>query len=132
MQGAAEDFASADGGLVLIGQATPRHAAHFRRRLGVELPVLADEQRITYKAIGAKVSGVGGLFGPKVVAKGIATIASKRVVQGKTIGHAGQLGGALVIAPGGRVVFAQIAHDAGDNASPGELLAAIQAQPAPA
>ncbi len=117
---------------MLIGQATPRHAAHFRRRLGITLTVLADERRATYKAIGAEVAGVGGLFGPRVVAKGIATMASQRVVQGRTIGHPGQLGGALVIAPGGRVLFCQIARNAGDNTAPQALLEAVREQPAPA
>ena len=36
-------FEESGGHLVLIGQATPRQAAHFRRRQGIQLPVLADE-----------------------------------------------------------------------------------------
>ena len=59
--------------LVFIGQATPRHAAHFRQRMEFDAPVLADEKRQTYKLIGAKHGNVNQLIGPKVVAKGVLT-----------------------------------------------------------
>jgi AhpC/TSA antioxidant enzyme len=101
---------------VLIGQATPADAASFRRQFEIELPVLADERRTSYKAVGAKMSGVNGLLGPKVVLKGIKTSLGRRVMQGKTVGHPAQLGASLVIAPGGEVLFKQLANDASDNA----------------
>ena len=46
--------------------------------------------------------------------------------QGRTIGHPAQLGGAMVIAPGGAVVWSHMAEDASDNASPEEILAAVR------
>jgi len=110
---------------VLIGQATPRHAAHFRRRHELSLPILADEERESYKAAGLKVGGVGDLLGPKSVAKGALTMLRTGKVQGRVIGNASQLGGAMVIGPGGEVLFKQMAKDASDNASPQELLAAL-------
>jgi hypothetical protein len=123
---AREQFEAAGAGQVLIGQATPRQAAHFRRRQGIELPVLADENRVSYQAIGAKKGSVGELVGPAVVAKGLVTSARYGVLQGKTVGDAAQLGGALVVAPGGQVVFSQLAKNAGDNISPEEILAAVR------
>jgi hypothetical protein len=45
-------------------------------------------------------------------------------MQGRTVGNPAQLGGAMVIGPSGRVVWARMAEDAGDNASPKEILAA--------
>jgi hypothetical protein len=112
--------------LVLIGQLTPRHAAHFRRRQGIALPVLADEQRASYRAAGAKVGGVTDLFGPKIVAKGALTTLRTGKLQGRTIGHPAQLGGAIVVAPGDTVVYERMARDASDNASPEEILAAAR------
>jgi len=126
LDGAREQFEAAGASLVLIGQLTPRHAAHFRRRQKIELPVLADEDRASYRAAGAKVATFGELLGPRVVAKGIATSRETRQVQGKTLGHPAQLGGAMLIAPGGRVVWSHMADDAGDNASPEEILAAVR------
>ncbi len=123
---AREDFAQAGVELVLIGQATPRHAAHFRRTRKIDLPVLADEDRRTYKAIGARNGTLGQLLGPKVVAKGALTTLRTGAVQGRTIGSPTQLGAALVVAPGGEVLFEHLARDAGDNVSPEQLLAAVR------
>ena len=126
MDGARGEFEAAGVGLVLIGQATPRHAAHFRKRQKIELPVLADERRDSYKAAGAKVGGVSDLLGPKVFAKGLATIASTGKMQGRTIGHPAQLGGAAVIGPGDNVIWSKMAQDASDNASAEEILRALR------
>ncbi len=127
LHGARSKFQSAGARLVLIGQATPRHAAQFRRRHGIQLPVLADEERVSYKAAGAKVAGVLDLFGPKVIAKGALTGARHRIIQGRTIGDAAQLGGAMVVSPDGAVAWSHMSADAGDNASPEEILAAVRA-----
>jgi hypothetical protein len=45
--------------------------------------------------------------------------------QGRTLGHPAQLGGSIVVAPGGEIVASHMAQDASDNASPDELLAAV-------
>ncbi len=123
---AREQFEAAGLKVVLIGQATPADAARFRQRLHIDMPVLADEHRVTYKAIGARPATVGELVGPKVVAKGVLTSARNRVFQGKTVGSATQLGGAVVIRPGGEIAYRHLAQDASDNASPEALLAAVR------
>lgn len=114
--------------IVLVGQATPRHAAHFRRRYELELPVLADSDRASYRAAGAKVATVGELLGPKSVTKGIGHAVKSRgaIRQGRVIGHPAQLGGALVVTPGGEVPWAHMSDDASDNAAPQELLEAAR------
>jgi peroxiredoxin len=123
-----EKFEAAGLGLALIGQATPRHAAHFRRKFELELPVLADEKRESYRAAGAKVATMGELLGPKSVSKGIGHAVRSRgsVRQGKMIGHPAQLGGAMIIAPDGRVAWSHMADDASDNAATEELLEAAR------
>lgn len=126
MDRARREFEAAGVNLVLIGQLTPRHAAHFRRREKVGLPVLADERRVSYKAAGAKVGSLNDLVGPKVVAKGALTTLRTGKLQGRTIGHPAQLGGAMVIAPPGEVVWSHMASDASDNASPEEILVAAR------
>ncbi len=119
-------FEQAGARLVLIGQATPRQAAHFRRRQGIQLPVLADEERVSYRAAGAKMASVADLFNPMVVAKGALTGLREKTIQTRTIGDASQLGGALVVAPDGRITWSHMSKDAGDNASPEEILAAVR------
>jgi prostamide/prostaglandin F2alpha synthase len=123
---ARQDFGDAGATLVLIGQLTPRHAAHFRRRQKITLPVLTDETRTTYKLAGARVGSMNDLLGPKVIAKGALTTLRTGKLQGRTIGHPAQLGGVMVIAPDGEVILKRMAKDASDNASPKEILGAVR------
>ena len=126
MDGARQDFKTAGVNLVLIGQGTPRQAAEFRRRQGIQLPVLADHDRVSYKAAGTKVGGVTDLFSPQTVAKGLLATARTRRTQTRTIGNAAQLGGALVVLPDGSIPWSRMAEDASDNAPPEEILAAVR------
>jgi peroxiredoxin len=123
---ARSEFDRVGGNLVLIGQATPRHAAHFRRRQGIQLAVLADEERVSYAAAGTKSGGVLDLWHPKVVFKGTITGVRERTVQTRTIGDANQLGGALVVDTQGNIIWSHLSEDASDNASPEEILAAVR------
>ena len=124
----AREYLEATGArLVLIGQANPRQAAHFRRRQGLHVPVLADENRESYKAAGAKKANANELVGPRLIARGALATVRTRQLQTRTVGDAAQLGGALVVIPDGRVVWSHMSEDASDNAQPGEILAALQA-----
>lgn len=112
---------------MLIGQASPLQAAQFRRTQGIELAVLADEHRRSYTAAGAKTAVAQELLGPRVVAKGALATLRTRQRQTRSIGDPAQLGGVLVIKPTGEVAWAHMSEDAGDNASPDEILAAVSA-----
>lgn len=128
LNGAREEIEAAGGSLVFIGQATPRHAAHFRRRFAPDIRVLADESRESYKAMGLKRGGAGQLLGPASVLKGIARTASgvsKGVTQGRVIGDAAQLGATFIVLPSGEIAWSHIAKDASDNASADEIVAAL-------
>src|SRR5437763_14847549 len=83
--------------ITLIGQATPRHAAHYRRRFVPDLTILADEDRSTYKLVGAVRGGASELLSPNVVLKGIGRGPQKRAVQGRPIGDVPALGGTSVV-----------------------------------
>lgn len=112
---------------MLIGQATPRQAAHFRRRQGLHVAVLADEKRASYKAAGAKKANAKELVGPRLIARGALATVRTRQLQTRTVGDAAQLGGALVVIPDGTVTWSHMSEDASDNAQPDEILAALQA-----
>jgi hypothetical protein len=96
--------------------------------MGIELPVLADEKRESYRAAGAKIATFGELLGPKSVSSGVARAARSggRIRQGRTIGHNAQLGGAMVVAPDGAVTWSHMSEDASDNAGAEEVLAAAR------
>jgi AhpC/TSA antioxidant enzyme len=121
---AREQFEQAGIGLALIGQATPRHAKHFAKKLGLDgETILADEDRKTYKIAGFKKASIGGLLGPKSVLSGVKHGARSGVVQGRIVGDAAQLGGAMVIDTDGEVLFRQASKNAGDTIEPSDLLA---------
>ncbi len=122
---AREEFEAAGAKLVLIGQATPRHAAHFRRRQEIDLPVLADEHHVSYRAAGTRRGNVLDLVGPKPVVKGIVAAVTRGQMQGRPVGDVARLGGAMVVRPDGEIAWARMSEDAGDNVAPAELAAAV-------
>ncbi len=95
------------------------------------MPVLCDEHRDSYKLVGAKVGSVTDLIGPRSVLKGLATTARTGQVQGRAVGNVAQLGGVIVVAPGGRVLFKHMAKDASDNAAIDDILAAARSAGTP-
>lgn len=119
-------FVEAGARLALIGQATPPHAAHFRRTQNIALPVLADAERLSYKAAGAKIATMDELLGPAVVAKGVIAMATHGVFQGRMVGDLAQLGGAMIIAVDDTVVWSHMSEDASDIASPEHVLRALE------
>jgi len=128
------DFEQADVELVVIGHGSPAHAADFRRRQNVDLPLLVDPDRRAYELAGAKVATLPELIGPRQILRGLrATIMSRlrqgsiAVHQGRILGHAAQLGGVLVIAPDGSVRYAYLSEESGDNPPASEVLAAARA-----
>jgi hypothetical protein len=123
-----EEFERAGVSLVVVGQGTPRHAVAFMEDHDVRgLRLLVDPERKAYKAAGTRMAGVRGLFGPKVALRAAKAVASERVVQGRVVGHPAQLGGVLVVATDGSVVWSHIASDAGDNPPNSLVLEAARA-----
>ena len=124
---ARERFEAAGANVVLIGMGSPRQAAWFAGKYAPGMTILADEGRQSYKALGLKVGSVNDLVGPKSVASGLKHGRRSGVVQGRPVGNVKQLGGVLVVAPGGEVVLEQQASHAGDTLEVDELLAALKA-----
>jgi len=120
-------FEAAGARLVVIGQGTPDQARHFLESQKLEIPIYVDRSRESYQAAGTKIATFDELLGPRMVAKGAVEAARNGVHQGKTVGHPAQLGGVLVIAPGGEIVYAHLADDASDNPPNSEVLAAAKA-----
>jgi peroxiredoxin len=119
-------FEAAGVRLAVIGQGTPRQAQHFRDSQELDLPIYVDEGRDSYKAAGTKVATVTELLGPRVVAKGAAVSARDKVVQGRIVGHPAELGGVMIVKPGGEIAYVHLAGDAGDNPANDEVLSAAR------
>ena len=125
---ARDKFEQAGLDLVLIGQASPRQAKHFQRKLGLEdQTILVDHDRETYELAGFRRASVGQLLGPRSVLSGVKHGARSGVVQGRVIGDAAQLGGAMIVQPDGSVTLHQASQHAGDTIEVDDLLAAAAA-----
>jgi peroxiredoxin len=122
-----EKFEEAGARLVLIGQGTPEEGAHFLKEQRVDLPLLVDKSRESYRRAGTKTATFSELLGPVVVAKGILSSIRNRKPQGRTVGHPAQLGGVLVITPDGSIPYAHLSDDASDNPPNEEVLKAVRA-----
>ncbi len=83
-----------------------------------------QQERRTYKLAGFPRASVTQLLGPKSVLSGVKHGARSGVMQGRIVGDAAQLGGAMVIGPGGEVLLEQRSQHAGDTISADDLLAA--------
>jgi peroxiredoxin len=121
---AREEIEATGARILLIGQATPRHAAHYQRRYAPELEILADSKRESYKAMKLPRAGTTQLIGPKSLAKGIVRGASG-VGVGRPIGDVSQLGATMVVLPGGEIAWSHIQGDASDNPSIEEVMTAL-------
>jgi hypothetical protein len=93
--------------------------------MGIDLPILADEERVSYKAAGAKLATLDELLGGSVVVKGVVASARDGVVQGRTVGEPAQLGGSMIIHPDGSIPWTHMSEDASDIAGPSEIVEAL-------
>jgi hypothetical protein len=114
---AREQFEEAGVSLVLIGQASPRQAAAFRRKLKIDdVDVLADEERVTYKALGFPRASVSQLLGPKSVLSGVKHVPGRARPGPHHRARPHSSGGAISWPPGGEVVLRAGPHaTTGDN-----------------
>ncbi len=122
-----ERFAEAGAALTIIGQGTPVDAASFRERFDLDLDFLVDTDRRAYKAAGAKVGALSDLLSPRVVARGMRRARESRVFQGAIDGHPAQLGGLMLVTPGGRVPWVHLSEDASDYPPNVEVIEAVRA-----
>lgn len=120
-------FEAAGAHLTFIGQGSPTDAANFRARIGIDLPVLADADRVTYLWAGTKLATLDELIGPLVVGRAVLAMAREHVVLGHNTADEAQLGGSIVVLPDGQIPFAHISKDASDMASPDELIKVLDA-----
>ena len=124
---AREEFEEAGARLVFVGQATPRQAGHFRDRLGLDpLPILADEERRSYRVAGFGRGSATQLVGPRSVLSGVRHSVRSGVIQGRPVGDVAQLGGEMIFTPEDGAVWSHAQQNAGDTTAPDDLLEALR------
>lgn len=132
--------------LVVIGNGTDQFAAAFREDLDLDTPLYIDPTCASYRALGMK-RGVAHTLGSwsmwvKMARAVWANIAERRsrmvlrwwrrsvpALKPGEHGDAWQLGGVLVVLPGGHVPYSYLSASAGDHPSVNDILAVLAAQP---
>ena len=110
--------------LVAIGLGDANYAKQFREETKIAFPLLVDENREAYEAIGLRHANALHLFRKDNLS------ARKRAKSGGHHQHRlgkdpFQLGGSFVFGPGNQDRFAHVSETFGDNASTADLLAAL-------
>ena len=116
---------AAGASLAAVGLGDRQYARAFRDETGIAFPLLVDEQRTAYRAVGLRSASLLHLlrrdnFTARARAKG-AGHHQHRLGQNPL-----QLGGSFVFAPGNVDRFVHVSETFGDNAAPGALLAALR------
>ena len=124
MRGHEEAFRNKGAGLAAIGLGDAYYAQVFREETGIAFPLLVDAERQAYRAVGLLQGSLLHLLRrDNSVARKRAAAAGHR--QHKLGRNPFQLGGSFVFAPGNVDLYRHVSQTFGDNASVGELLAAI-------
>ncbi len=110
--------------MAAVGLGNRIYARLFRQETGIAFPLLIDEQRLAYSAVGLRKANLLHLLrSDNATARARATAAGhKQTRLGK---NPFQLGGTFVFGPGNKDRYAHISQTFGDNSSPEALLAAI-------
>jgi len=128
------EIRSAGASLVLIGNGAPDFARAFREDLSLDedIVLLVDPALRSYRAAGMR-RGFGEVLSPRL-AKNLWRALQAGHRQNAVQGDPFQLGGVLVIQPGGVVVHRHVSQVAGDHAPLDEVLTALapDALPLPA
>ena len=111
--------------LAVIGNGSVAQAAAFAAAERLPFPLYTDPRLGTYQAAGLKRS-IGSVVNLDALKNSFRALRSGHH-QSLVRGDAWQQGGAFVIAPGNRVLFAQRSESGGDHVDPQELLRAIPA-----
>lgn len=119
------EFRKKDANLAAIGLGDRDYARMFREDTGIAFPLLIDENRQAYRAVGLKKANIFHLLrSDNAKARHRASAAGHRQhALGK---NPFQLGGSFVFGPGNVDLFSHISQTFGDNATPDALLAALK------
>src|SRR4029078_184836 len=91
----------------------PNFAKGFAERMGGDIPIFSDPERVTYQALEMH-RGACTFLHPGVILRGATAIFRYR--QRRTMGDNTQQGGTIVVRPGGAMPYKFLSRYAGDHA----------------
>jgi peroxiredoxin len=113
-----------DANVSVIGNGSPSFIGGFRESTGYDGPVYTDPSLAVYKAAQLK-RGVTNTLDPRSLGAAFGSF-MKGHKQGLQKGDQWQQGGVLVVGTDGRVLWHHASDRPGDNASPRQIIAALQ------
>lgn len=119
-----EEFVIKGAGVAAIGMGWPALAAAFKEEFDIPFRVLLDHERRSYAAVGIRRGSLTDVVGPKVWLPWLKIMAGGKRQALPKVDHM-QLGGSLIVAPGGTVLFHHAAESAADNVAIDDLLRAL-------
>ncbi|MFH1572862.1 MAG: peroxiredoxin-like family protein, partial [Acidobacteriota bacterium] len=125
MRGYQDAIGQSGGTVAAVGLGEMRHARAFLEETGLDFPLLVDEQRAAYRALGLRRGSLLQVLAPfNRSARSKARQAGFR--QHRTGKNPFQLGGSFVFGPGDVDLFLHSSSTFGDNAHPEKLLEAVR------
>lgn len=116
--------------LAVVGNGNRHFAQAFAEATGLTTPLFVDTSREAYRALGMR-RDAGATLNPAALANAVRALRAGFRQKGVK-GDPWQMGGVLVVLPGGRVAYRYLSSAAGDHPPVAELLAALPARGAPA
>jgi len=125
-----QELTAKGANLAVIAAGFPAMAKDFQQEYRLPFPVLVDTPRATYAALGLKRASRLGVVGTSLrelaLLRGVLKLARHGVGAPKAQQSLLQLGGALVVAPGGAVKLVHRATETRDNVPVDALLEALR------
>jgi len=125
-----QELADRGANVAVIAAGFPAMAKDFQQEYRLPFPVLADTPRATYAALGLKRASRLGVLWTSLrelaLLRGVRALARRGVGPPKKRQSLLQLGGALVVAPGGKVKLVHRATEVNDNVPVDALLEALR------
>ena len=118
-----DDIKAAGAELTVIGMGATKTASDFKNKNRLPFRVLVDKKKETYRLLGLEQGSLADVAGPKVWVAGAKSIV--RHGQGVPKEDPLQLGGAMVIAPGGEVLLVHRSSTSADNLPVDALIEAV-------
>lgn len=109
--------------LIVVGNGNRHFAQAFREEMDLRTPLYVDTKRDAYRALGMKrsVAAVLSIDTLKNTWRALRSGSRQKRVQG----DAWQMGGVLVVLPGGRVAYRYLSEVPGDHPPVADILAAL-------
>ena len=124
MRGEVDGFRALGAALAVVGNGTPAQAKEFAAEYELPFPLYVDPKLEAYRAAGLR-RGVLDTLNAGTFTHALRALRTG-ARQGLTKGDPWQLGGAFVVAPGGRIAFRHVSRDAGDHADAAKIRKALE------